>query len=88
MNFKYNKVKKVGYVTSFVVALKLWIKKGIYFFWLVVSHVIYLMADYKENVSSFQVVCIYSFFFPNLILSGDNHVLVLHAYIKKENKPW
>lgn len=84
MNFKYNKVKKVGYVTSFVVALKLWIKKGIYFFWLVVSHVNYLMADYKENVSSFQVVCF--IFFPNLILSGDNHVLVLHAYIKKEKK--
>lgn len=87
MNFKYNKVKKVGYVTSFVVALKLWIKKGIYFFWLVVSHVIYLMADYKENVSRFQVF-LYTHFFPKLILSGDNHVLVLHAYIKKEKKPW
>lgn len=31
MNFKYNKVKKVGYVMSFVVVLKLWIKKGIFF---------------------------------------------------------
>lgn len=53
MNFKYNKVKKVGYVMSFVVVLKLWIKKGIYFFWLVVFYVIYLMVDYKENVSRF-----------------------------------
>lgn len=51
-----------------------------------VSFVIYLMADYKENVSRFQVVCIYSFVFPNLILSGDNHVLLIHAYIKKEKK--
>lgn len=51
-----------------------------------VSLVIHLMADYKENVSRFQVVCIYSFVFPNLILSGDNHVLLINAYIKKEEK--
>lgn len=48
-----------------------------------VSFVIYLMADYKENVSRFQVVCIYSLFSK---VSGDNHVLLIHAYIKKEKK--